>query len=180
MLADEADLGLVSYPEASREITVIPWREEEMVLAASPDHPLAQQEGLISPAELDGIDFISFDEELPIRRDVDRFLRGQGIEVKLAMHFDNLQMIKEAVAHRVGVSIMPARVMREEIQQGRLVAIRIAAPELSRPLGIVHRKKKRFHRVAQAFLDLLREEPGGQLGEESGSDLQPVLEPQST
>jgi LysR family transcriptional regulator, transcriptional activator of the cysJI operon len=159
VIADEADLGLVSYPEASREITVIPWREEEMVLAASPDHPLARREGPIAPAELDGIDFIGFDEELPIRRDVDRFFRGQGIEVKLIMHFDNLQMIKEAVAHRVGVSLMPARVMREEIQQGRLAAIRIAAPELCRPLGIIHRKKKRFHRVAQEFLNLLREKP---------------------
>ena len=36
VLADDADLGLVSYPEPSREITVIPWRQEEMVLAASP------------------------------------------------------------------------------------------------------------------------------------------------
>ena len=36
VLADEADLGLVSYPEPSRDITVIPWRQEEMVLAASP------------------------------------------------------------------------------------------------------------------------------------------------
>jgi DNA-binding transcriptional LysR family regulator len=159
VIADEADLGLVSYPEAGREITVIPWREEEMVLAASPDHPLAGRSGPIAPAEIDMADFVGFDEELPIRRDVDRFLRGQGIEVKLVMHFDNVQMIKEAVAHNVGVSIMPARVMREEIQQGRLAGIRIAAPELCRPLGIIHRKKKRFHRVAQAFLDLLREKP---------------------
>jgi DNA-binding transcriptional LysR family regulator len=159
VIADEADLGLVSYPEGSREITVIPWREEEMVLAAAPDHPLAARKGSIAPAELDGIDFISFDEDLPIRRDVDRFLRGQGIEVKLVMHFDNLQMIKEAVAHRVGVSIMPARVMREEIQQGRLAGIRIAASELCRPLGIIHRRKKRFHRVAQEFLSLLLENP---------------------
>ena len=43
VLADEADLGLVSYPEPSREITVIPWRQEEMVVAASPYHPLAQR-----------------------------------------------------------------------------------------------------------------------------------------
>ena len=159
VLADDADLGLISYPEASREIMVIPWREEQMVLAASPDHPLARRGGTIAPSELDGIDFIGFDEDLPIRRDVDKFLRGQGIEVNLTMHFDNLQMIKEAVAHRVGVSIMPARVMRDEIQQGRLAAISIAASELCRPLGIIHRKKKRFHRVAQAFLDLLCEKP---------------------
>jgi DNA-binding transcriptional LysR family regulator len=160
VLADSVDLGLVSYPEPSREITVIPWREEEMVLAVSPDHPLAAREK-IAPAEMEGVDFIGFDEDLPIRREIDRFLREHGVTVNHTLHFDNLQMIKEAVTYRVGVSILPARIMREEIAQGRLVAVPIAAPELCRPLGIIHRRKKRFQRVAQAFLDLLREKPAG-------------------
>jgi len=29
------------------------------------------------------------------------------------------------------------------------------------PLGIAHRRKKRFHRAGQAFLDLLQEPPAG-------------------
>jgi DNA-binding transcriptional LysR family regulator len=156
VLADEADLGLVSYPEASREINVIPWRQEEMVLAASPHHPLAQLDRVM-PEDLNGVEFIGFDEDLPIHREVDRFLREHGVQVAESLHFDNLQMIKEAVAHREGVSILPARILRDEVMQGRLAAIPIVAAELYRPLGIIHRKKKRFHPVAQAFLDLLRE-----------------------
>jgi DNA-binding transcriptional LysR family regulator len=163
VLADEADLGLVSYPEPSREINVIPWRKEEMVLAASPYHPLASRAS-VAPDELNGVEFIGFDEELPIAREVDRFLKNHDIQVNHTLHFDNLQMIKEAVAHRAGVSIMPARVMLEEMAQGRLVAIAIDAPELYRPLGIIHRKKKRFHRVAQSFIDLLCEAPKPELG----------------
>lgn len=163
VLADEADLGLVSYPEATREIRVIPWRMEEMVLAASPYHPLAER-GTIQLADLNGADFIGFDEDLPIAREVDRFLREHGVEVNQTLHFDNLQMIKEAVAHRVGVSIMPARIMLEEMAQGRLVAIAIEDQEIYRPLGIIHRKKKRFHRVAQAFVELLCEKPAPHLG----------------
>ena len=159
VLAGEVDLGLISYPEARRDITVIPWRREEMVLAVAPSHPLARRGEAIAPSELNGADFISFDDDLPIRRHMDRFLKEHGVEVNIALHFDNIQMIKEAVTHRVGVSIMPVRTMRDDIQQGRLAAVRIADATLFRPLGIIHRKKKRFHRVAQAFLDLLREEP---------------------
>jgi DNA-binding transcriptional LysR family regulator len=155
----EADLGLISYPETRRDITVIPWRQEEMVLAVSPLHSLAHRGGAIGPAELDGLDFIAFDDDLPIRRHLDRFLKENGVEVNIALHFDNIQMIKEAVIHNVGISIMPFRTMREDIERGRLAAVRIADATLFRPLGIVHRKKKRFHRVAQAFLDLLREAP---------------------
>ncbi|HEY2844393.1 MAG TPA: LysR family transcriptional regulator [Bryobacteraceae bacterium] len=161
VLADKVDLGLVSYPHATREIKVIPWRQEEMVLATAPDHPLAKKaaalRGPIPVQDLNGVDFVGFDEELPIRSDVDRFLKDQGVEVNVSVHFDNIQMIKEAVAHRVGVSIMPHRVMREDLRQKRLAAIRIAGASLYRPLGIIHRKTKRFQRAAQAFLDLLCE-----------------------
>jgi LysR family transcriptional regulator, transcriptional activator of the cysJI operon len=163
VLADECDLGLVSYAEASREITVIPWRQEEMLVATAPDHPLARRRQLTAN-DLNGIEFIGFDEDLPIRREVDRFFREQGIEVTRTLHFDNLQMIKEAVAHGVGVSILPARIMRDEVMQGRLVAIPIAASKLFRPLGIIHRKRKHFHLAAQAFLELLQEKPTADFG----------------
>ncbi len=38
VLADRVDLGLVSYPEPNRELTVLPWRREEMVVVTSPYH----------------------------------------------------------------------------------------------------------------------------------------------
>src|SRR6185369_5170603 len=130
----------------------------EMVVATSPSHPLANRDAIVA-ADLQGVDFIAFDEDLPIRREVDRYLRTHGVEVKVTMHFDNLQTIKEAIALGSGVSIVPARILRNDIEQSRLAAIAIAAPGLVRPLGIVHRKKKRFHRAAQSFLDLLQESP---------------------
>ena len=151
---DAADLGLVSYPAPSREIAAIPWRREEMQLAALPAHPLAARD-LVRPADLNGQNFIGFDEDLPIRRELDRFLRAHGIEVQVVMHFDNIQMVKEAVALGSGVSILPARTMRAEIEQGRLVAVPLDAPDLARPVGIVHLRKKKLNRAAQAFLEML-------------------------
>src|SRR5271157_4354764 len=96
VLNDTADLGLVSYPVASRDISVIPWRDEEMQVAVPPSHPFAARDA-IYPDDLNGQDFIGFDEDLSIRRELDRYLRAQGIEVNPVMHFDNIQMIKEAV-----------------------------------------------------------------------------------
>jgi DNA-binding transcriptional LysR family regulator len=155
VLDGAADLGLVSYPEPGREIAVIPWREEEMQVAVPPAHHLAARSE-VYPADLKGLDFIGFDEDLKIRRELDRFLRAQGIEMNLVMHFDNIQMIKEAVALGSGVSILPARTMQAEIAQGRLAAVRLHAPGLVRPVGIVHRKRKKFNRATEVFLELLR------------------------
>ena len=131
-----------------------------MVLAASPSHPLTKRDA-VEAKDLDGVDFIAFDDDLPIRREVDRYLRAHGVEVNITMHFDNLQTIKEAIALGSGVSIVPARILRNELEQGRLAAVPIASPGLFRPLGIIHRKKKRFHRAAQSFLELLQETPVG-------------------
>jgi len=158
VLTDQADLGLVSYPEAAKELAVIPWREEEMAVAAPPSHPLAAKPVLL-PADLNGQDFVGFDEDLMIRRELDHFFRQHGIEIRLAMQFDNIQMIKEAVALGSGISILPARTMQAEIAQGRLVSIPLHAPELARPVGIVHRKRKRFSHAVQSFLELLLEQP---------------------
>ena len=162
VLAEKVDLGLVSYPHATREIKVIPWRQEEMVLATAPDHPLAKKatamRGPLPIEELNGVDFVGFDEELPIRSDVDRYLKEKGVEVNVTVHFDNIQMIKEAVEVGQGISILPARTMQAEIEQGRLAAVKLHAPELARPVGIVHRRRKKFNRAAEAFLEMLRGE----------------------
>lgn len=157
VMSDRADIGLVSYPMATREIAVIPWRQEEMVLAAAPGHPLAGRT-VIAPRDIQGLDFIAFDEDLPIRREVDRFLREQGVQVSVIMHFDNIQSMKEALTLGQVVSILPERMMHADIQQGRLVAIPLTA-ELHRPLGIIHRRRKRFSPVVDEFVGLLEEAP---------------------
>jgi LysR family transcriptional regulator, transcriptional activator of the cysJI operon len=151
---DSCDLGLVSYPQSSREIAALPWRQEEMQLAVPPMHPFARR-GEVQASDLAGEDFIAFDEDLTIRRELDRFLRAQSVEVHVAMHFDNIQTIKEAVALGNGISILPARTMQSEIAQGRLVAVRLNAPGLVRPVGILHRKRKTLSGAARAFLELL-------------------------
>jgi DNA-binding transcriptional LysR family regulator len=154
VMEDRADLGLVSYPEASREIAIVPWRQEEMQVALAPSHPLAKLR-VLEPRDLNGQEYVGFDEDLSIRRELDRFLRAHDIEITLVMHFDNIQMIKEAVALGAGLSILPARTMQAEVEQGRLIAIPLHAPGLVRPVGIVHRKRKSLSRAASSFIELL-------------------------
>jgi len=161
VLEDRADLGLLSYAAPSRELVAIPWRQERMVLAASPSHPLARRLR-VQPEDLAGVDFVAFDEDLPICREIDRFLKSRGIEVNRTMHFDNIQMIIQAVVLGAGVSILPQRTLSAEIKLGRLVGIPIEA-DLVRPLGIIHRRRKKFNKAAVLFLKLLQEQPISQM-----------------
>jgi DNA-binding transcriptional LysR family regulator len=157
VLTDQADLGLVSYPESNREITAIPWREEKMMVAAAPSHPLAARETL-DLADLAQQNFVAFDDELRVGREVKRYIRESGAQLNVVMHFDNIQTMKEAVVLGSSISIMPVRVLRNDIEQGRLVAIPITGCTLVRPLGIIHRRRKTFNRATRTFLELLRQE----------------------
>jgi DNA-binding transcriptional LysR family regulator len=151
---DRADLGLVSYPEATKDVKVTPWREERMVVAMAPIHPLALKT-MIHTSDLDGLDFVGFDDELPVSKEVKRFLRDAGVEVRQVLHFDNIQMMKEAVANAKGVSILPEPILQREIEQGRLTAVPLEAPGLKRPLGILQPRRKKLNRATQSFLHLL-------------------------
>ncbi len=153
---ERADVGLVSYPASSREITAIPWRKEKMVVAMPVGHPLGSLRR-VTPAQLDGIAFVAFDEDLPIRKDIDAYLKENGAEVQVKMHFDNLQMIKEAVALGSGVSIVPQPVVAKEVAEGKIVVAELS-PGLTRPLGIIHRRHAKASRTVKAFLEMLLEE----------------------
>jgi LysR family transcriptional regulator, transcriptional activator of the cysJI operon len=168
---DRADLGLMSYADPTREVVALPWRQEEMVIAAAPDAPLAR-EGTARLEDVEGKAFVGFDEDLPIQHDIDRYLRDHRVSVDVVLRFDNLQMIKEAVAHGIGVSIMPERVMRADLAQNRLVAVKLDPADLFRPVFIVHRRRKTFSELAQGLLDiLLTEAPLAQEAELAGASV---------
>jgi DNA-binding transcriptional LysR family regulator len=156
VVTDEADLGLMSYAESSRDVVALPWRDEEMVVAVAPEHSLARRDS-VRASDLAGENFVGFDDDLPIQQRIDRYLKDQRVEVEMVLRFDNIEMIKQAVAHGAGISIMPERVMREDMLQGRLMALPLQPAELFRPVRIVHRRRKVFSDVVSGFLELLQE-----------------------
>ena len=150
----------MSYAESTRDVVALPWREEEMVVAVSPENPLSRKH-VARAEDLEGQSFVGFDEDLPIQQDIDRYLREHRVEVEVVFRFDNLQMIKEAITHGVGISIMPKRVMRAELAQNRLVAINLESGDLFRPVNIVHRRRKVFSELGQGSAGFAAQQRSG-------------------
>jgi DNA-binding transcriptional LysR family regulator len=154
VLDGTADLGLVSFPRKSPKLTALPWRDEEMVLACSPRHPLAQNLAL-QLRELDGQNYIHFDKNLSIRRQIDRFLRERDLSVEVVHEFDNIENIKQAVAVGAGVALLPEPTLRREVRARTLIALPLFDCRLVRPLGIIHRRRHKLSRAALRFIELL-------------------------
>lgn len=164
----EADLGIVSYPTQSPDLNVIPLRSEKMVLVCHPKHKLAKEKS-ITAEHLQGEEFIGFDRDLSIRKEIDRYLRQRSVTIRMMMEFDNIETIKQAIQIGAGVSILPEPTIRDETRQKSLTAVRLIAPELLRPVGIVHRQRRVFTPTAAKFVEMLQTVQEGPEGDDGQS-----------
>jgi DNA-binding transcriptional LysR family regulator len=160
VLGDEADLGILSYPPSSRALSVLPLREEPMVLVLHPTHRLARRR-IVARDDLQGERFVAFDHDLAIRRAIDRVLRRAGVRVEVVMEFDNIETIKQAIAIAAGVSILPRRAVAMEVGNRMLAAVPLAIGGLVRPVAIIHRKGRRLAPAVARFIDVLRKAGDG-------------------
>ncbi len=172
VLEDQYDLGFISFATPRRDLTVIPWEQQAMVVACRPGHHLArstEDSYGAPPRELSDEPFIAFDRGLPVRREIDRFLRRQGADVRVVAEFDNIENIKQAVEDGDGVAVLPERTLRREIEDKTLVAVPFRlAPGVSppvRPVSIIHRRKRRLNPAVTELIGLLLDGRPGQPGE---------------
>jgi len=155
VLNDEADLGVLSYPTNTRAIEILPLRSEPMALVAHPTHRLARRRSLTA-ADLNGEKFVAFDHDLAIRRAIDRALKGQGIKVEVAMEFDNVETIKQAIGINAGLSVLPRPTVLKELGMRTMVALPLAFPGLVRPIAIIRRRGRRMTPAVARFVEQLQ------------------------
>ncbi|WP_373047281.1 LysR family transcriptional regulator [Vulgatibacter sp.] len=152
--AGDADLGIVAYPKERRELIGIPFSEDRLVVVVAPDHGFAKRQS-VKLSDLDGINFVAFDRDIPTRRAVDKLLREAGAQVQLTTELDNVETVKRAVEIGLGISILPRAAVMQELNSGSLVAIPIADGVFTRPISVLVRRGRSLSRSAEAFLDVL-------------------------
>ncbi len=162
ILNDQSDLGLISFANPGRGFTAIPWKRQTMAVACPPGHRfarLARERRGVPPQDLAGESFVTFDRGLPVRRQIDRFLRKHDVAMTVVAEFDNIENIKQAVEDGAGVAILPAPTLRQEVRRHALVTVPLRAAAdgapLVRPLSIVHRRKRRLNPAVTEFIKLL-------------------------
>jgi DNA-binding transcriptional LysR family regulator len=156
VINDEADIGILSYPPVLRSLTIIPWRSEKMVLVCAPGHRFARRR-IVTADDLHGERFVAFDQDLGIRKAIDRSLKQRNVKLNVVMEFDNIETIKQAIAIDGGVSILPRPTVLKEVEIGSLAAVPLGIPNLVRPVGIIHRKQKPLSPTVSRFIESLRQ-----------------------
>jgi DNA-binding transcriptional LysR family regulator len=155
ILHNSVDLGLVAYPTKMRQLEIIPFAEDELVLIASPNHPVSKLRE-VSFEDLRDVRLVGFDSDIPTRKATDQIFREASIDTIPHMEFDNIETVKRAVEIDAGVAVVPYATVQQEVNQGLLKSIPLPGGKpLKRPLSIIHRKGRVLTPAMKKFISML-------------------------
>ena len=154
ILHNSVDFGLVAFPVKHRQISITPFREDQLVVICHPNHDLAQKSAVDVDA-LANFKFISFDPDIPTRKAVDAILKENKIDIEPVMEFDNIETVKRAVEIDAGIAIVPQATVAQEVKQGTLKMVSLNGEGFTRPLAIMHRNGRVLTPAMKKFIETL-------------------------
>lgn len=163
---NDADLGLVAYPEKKRGLEMLTFWRDRLMVVFRPGHPLAHLKKL-PLRKLHGEKFATFTSDLPTRRFLDRQFRSAGVRVRFALESDHVETVKRVIEREDLVAVLPATAVRAEVRAGSLNQATLTDCELWRPLGVIYKKGRGQSPRVREFVSLLTEFDLGGEGEGS-------------
>lgn len=145
------DIGMVAYPEKRTNIISTSCGEDDLVLITHPSHILARRKSVLLKHVQDQ-NFIAFESGIPTREAIDGVFAENQITVNNRMSNDNIFTLKKAVEAGIGISIVPANSVDEEVQKGSIVRLPIRDIELTRPIALLQRKKHKPNKPLEVFI----------------------------
>jgi DNA-binding transcriptional LysR family regulator len=155
LLQHELDVGVVGGKVSFPDLESTVFANDELVLVAAPAHRFAALPA-VRVTELIGERLILRERGSGNREAVDEALHRAGVHVTPAFELEGSEMVKQAVAAKLGVSILSRCSVELEVATGRLRIIPIEGLRIERAIWLVCRRDHRLPRVAQAFVDMIK------------------------
>jgi DNA-binding transcriptional LysR family regulator len=144
------DLGLIEGPSHNPALITQPWLQDELVVFAAPDNPLAGAP--VSLEQLADAPWILREQGSGTREIVDYLLLARLPSLKPVMELGNSEAIKHAVRYGLGISCLSRRVVAEALALGTLVTLDVPLPPLIRHLYLVRHQQKHLSRALMRFM----------------------------
>ncbi len=139
----ELDMGMIEGEFHHRDIETLPWRNDELVVFAAPDHPLAGT-GPLDDATLTRLPWIVREPGSGTRQTFERAMHGILKDLTFAMELQHTEAIKRAVEAGLGVGCLSSISLTEAFKRGSLVPLPVPGRDFSRELYLISHRKK-FH-----------------------------------
>ena len=151
----EVDVGLIEGPCHEPDVVAQPWREEELAVVCAPSHPLLGGDPArrLNVATLRQAAWLLREPGSGTREAVEQALQPHLHQLREGLHFGGTEAIKQAAAEGLGFTCLSLFAVQDLVALGRLVRVRTTLPRLTRPLWLVHHRRKQFSKSLAAFID---------------------------
>jgi DNA-binding transcriptional LysR family regulator len=157
----EVSLGLRYFGDPSPELVSRQVAEEKILLVCSARHRWAGKR-LRRPAQLRGDQWFS----LPMTRHRDSFahlvarqLASAGLDDVAVMTIDSMTAQKRLIEAGIGIALLPASSVQEELRLGTLHTIAAARLQTTVPIHVLHRKNGYLTGASRTLLALISRVP---------------------
>ena len=146
--------GKITFPDIESSV----WLADELVLVVSPAHRFGPLPS-VGVADLAGQPFILREYGSGNREAVDEALHRAGVHVTPVFELEGAEMVKQAVAANLGISILSRCAVELEVAAGRLRIVPVEGLHIERAIWLLRHRDQRLPRVAQAFLETFKPAP---------------------
>ena len=157
MLENKDDLYVVSNPHRDIDLISKPFLNNPLVVVARKDHPLAGQKN-ISLTQLNDQPFIMREKGSGTREAIFELFSQHDIAVKVKLELGSNEAIKQAIAGRLGISILSEHCLISERILGELTILDFQNFPIKRRWFVSHLTGKKLSVIAETFLNYLLEE----------------------
>jgi len=127
----EGDIGMIEGEIHHRELELIPWRQDQLRVFCSPDHPLAKKQRL-SDSDITSARWILREPESGARQTFNKALAGLVPQLDIYLQFKHNEAIKKAVEAGLGIGCLSEIVLHNNFKSGDLVPLKLPKRDMTR------------------------------------------------
>jgi DNA-binding transcriptional LysR family regulator len=154
LLTYQLDLAVMSTVERQYFLHAAQFLPYVLVVIAPPTHPLAQCT-TVTARDVQAETFLLHEHETASRKCVEEYFKRESIILQNTLEMNSIDAIKEGVIAGWGIAVVEREAIALEIASGELVILDVEGFPLQLPTYMVHLKKRRLSRAAEAFRQYL-------------------------
>ena len=137
----DVDVGMIEGEVHHRELELIPWREDELIVFCAADHPLARKKTLTNKDIKEAL-WILREPDSGARHTFDRALAGILPDINIYLELRHNEAIKNAVESGLGIGCLSQIVLNKNFANGDLVPLTLPRRNMRRTFYFALAKKR--------------------------------------
>ncbi|MBX9956021.1 LysR family transcriptional regulator [Peribacillus simplex] len=154
--SNKLDIGLIEGETDYKDIDVMPFMNDEMIVVVPPDHPLSQMD-LIEGNMLHNQTWVLREQGSGTRTYSDKLLSSLELNIKKTFIFTSIQGVKEAVMAGLGIALLSRMTVQKELKSNELKTFHLKNEPLIRPFSIVKKLDFEASKAMELFLRKVEE-----------------------